>query len=330
MPNKVFRILCLVFAGVAVAALAGAAQAQQYPSRPIRVYLGFGPAGSTDAIIRYYAPKLSVLLNTPVIVDNKPGAAQIPAVKAVMSSQPDGYSLFFGTGSAFSQGPALRKDLPYDPLKDFTLIGLMAVAPGVIVMSNDLPVRNMRELVNYSIANPNKLNYGSSGVGAASHLQMEYLISLTGLKATHIPYKADADIMREMMAGTVQLGMGPIQGAIALIASGKIRGLSVTNTRRQKSLPDVPSLSEMDFKGIESLDPYSFYGLAAPLGTPGAVVSVLNEAINKVSRTPEVVVYMQEKLYAEPGTGSPAAFRAFIEKDQEKWRPLAKVIKLSN
>ncbi len=324
---KTFRILLLI----GLAALpALAAHAQQYPSRTIRVFIGFGPGGTADSIARYYAQKMSATLNVPIIVENRPGAGQIAAAKAMMSSQPDGYSHFFGTGSAFSQGPALRTDLPYDPLKDFTLIGLMAVAPGVIVMSNDLPVRNMRELVNYSIANPNKLNYGSSGVGAASHLQMEYLISLTGLKATHIPYKADADIMREMMAGTVQLGMGPIQGAIALIASGKIRGLSVTNTRRQKSLPDVPSLSEMDFKGIESLDPYSFYGLAAPLGTPGAVVSVLNEAINKVSRTPEVVVYMQEKLYAEPGTGSPAAFRAFIEKDQEKWRPLAKVIKLSN
>lgn len=312
------------------ALLCSGALAQSWPTRPIRVYLGFGPAGSTDAILRYYAPKMSQVLNVPVIVDNKPGAAQIPAIKAAMSAAPDGYSLFFGTGSAFSQGPAMRKDLPYDPLRDFVLIGLMAVAPGVIFMSPDLPVRTMRELVNYSTANPSRLNYGSSGVGAASHLQMEYLMSLTGLKATHIPYKADADIVREIMAGNVQLGMSTIQGAISFIASGKVRPLTVTNLRRQKALPDVVSLSEIEFKGIENLDPYSFYGLAGPLGTPANVVNTLNEAINKVSHMPEVVSYMQERLYAEPGTGSPAAFRAFIEKDQEKWRPLAKTIKLTD
>lgn len=327
MSNAVLRGLVLACLGV----LCGTqALAQTWPARPIRVYLGFGPAGSTDAILRYYAPKMSQVLNQPVIVDNKPGAAQIPAIKAAMSAPPDGYALFFGTGSAFSQGPAMRKDLPYDPLKDFTLIGLMAVAPGVIFMSPDLPVRSMRELVNYSIANPSKLNYGSSGVGAASHLQMEYLMSLTGLKATHIPYKSDADIVREIMAGNVQLGMSTIQGAITFIGSGKVRALTVTNLRRQKALPDVVSLSEIEFKGIENLDPYSFYGLAGPLGTPPVVVSTLNEAINKVSRMPEVVSYMQEKLYAEPGTGSPAAFRSFIEKDQEKWRPLAKTIKLTD
>ena len=173
-----------------------------------------------------------------------------------------------------------------------------------------------------------RLNYGSAGVGAASHLQMEYLISLTGLKATHIPYKADADILRELLAGTVQLGMGPIQGFLPLINGGKLRGLSVTNVRRQKMLPDVPSLSEQDFKGIENLDPYSFYGIAGPLGTPPAVVNTLNDAVNRVSRMPEVVTHMQERLFAEPATGTPASFRSFIEKDQEKWRPLASRIKL--
>lgn len=304
------------------------AHAQPYPNRPIKIVLGFGAGGTADAIARFYAQKLHGALNNPVITENKPGAGQVIAIKTLMSAPPDGYTLFMGTGSAFGQGPALRKDLPYDPLKDFTIIGLMATNAGVLVMSPAQSFRTIRELVNYSQANPNKLNYGSSGLGAASHLQVEYLISLTGLKITHIPYKSDSEIMRELIAGSVQLGMSPLQGAMSNISAGRLRALSVTGSRRQPALPDVPSLAESDFPGIEGVDPYSFYGLVGPVGLPPAIVTALNDAINRVSRMPDVVTFMQDKLYSQPATGSPAAFRAYIENDLAKWRSLAKVIKL--
>ena len=132
------------------------------------------------------------------------------------------------------------------------------------------------------------------------------------------------------MAGSVQLGMSPIQGAVAYIATGKVRALAVTGSRRQPTLPDVPSLSEADFKGLEGFDPYSFYGLVGPARMSPTIISTLNEPINRISRTPEVISYMQEKLYAEPGTGSPAAFRTYIENDLAKWKTLAKVVKLSD
>ena len=290
--------------------------------------MGFGAGGTTDVIARYHGQKMSEVLNTPVIIENKPGAGQLPAIQSLMVSAADGYTLGEITGSALSQGPALRKDLPYDPFKDFTYIGLVAVAPGVIVIGRDLPVRTIKELVNYSIANPDKLNYGSSGVGAASHLQIEYLANLTGLKATHIPFKGDSDIMRELMAGSIHLGMSSIQGAMATIAGGKVRAIAVTSSRRQKSLPDIPSLSEVDFKGLEGIDPYAFYGLVGPAGMSAAGVSTINAAINKVSKMPEVSTYMQEKLFAEAGSGTPASFRNYVEKDLAKWKGLAKVIKL--
>jgi tripartite-type tricarboxylate transporter receptor subunit TctC len=265
-----------------------------------------------------------------VIIDNKPGAAQAIAIKTVTTSPPDGYTLYLGSGSAFSQGPGVRKDLPYDPLKDLTLIGLIATAPGVIMVSPNLPVKDIGELVKYSKANPSKLNYGSSGTSSASHLQSEYLARTAGIEMTHIPFKADADIIKELVGGDVHLGMAPAQGAIAAISTGRVRGLAVTGSRRLKALPDVPSLSESGIKGLEGIDPYTYYGLAGPVGLPPAVVATLNDALNKVSKMPELVTPLRERQFAEPVTGTPESFRKFIEQDTQKWREFGKVVKLTD
>ncbi|HSV77696.1 MAG TPA: tripartite tricarboxylate transporter substrate-binding protein [Ramlibacter sp.] len=312
------------------AALALPALADTYPSRPIRMMIGFAAAGSTDAVARYYAQKMGEVLKTSVIVDNKPGAGQLLAIRSLATAQPDGYTLYLGTGSAFSQGPGVRKDLPYNPLKDFSLIGLMCTAPGVVVISNKLPVKTLRDLVKLSQVEGSNLNYGSSGVGAASHLQTEYLLKLTGMKMTHIPYKADADIMRELTAGTIHLGISTIQGAMGSITSGRVRALAVTGSRRLKVLPDVPTLTESDYKGLEGIHPYSYYGLAGPAGLPAAVVAKLNDAINKVSGMPDAITHLQERLNFDPETGSPERFRKYIQEDMEKWAALGKVVKLTD
>ena len=318
-------------AGLAMcgAIAAPSAQADTYPSKPIRIVIGFSAAGSTDALARFYAQKLAEVLKASVIVENKAGGGQIIAIKTVMASPPDGYTLYLGSGSAFSQGPGVRKDLPYDPLKDLTLIGLVATAPGVIIAAPSLPVRSIGELVKYSNAHPTQLNYGSSGIGSASHLQGEYLISLAGIKMAHIPYKADAEIIREMAAGSVHMGMTPVQGAIAHISSGRVKALAVTGSRRLKGLPDVPSLAESGIKGLAGIDPYTYYGLAGPAGLPPAIVNTLNEAINKVSKNPDVAAQLRERQFAEPGIGSPDSFRRYIEEDLKKWREFGKVVKLT-
>jgi tripartite-type tricarboxylate transporter receptor subunit TctC len=318
-------------AGLAMcgAVAAPSAQADTYPSKPIRIVIGFSAAGSTDTLARFYAQKLGEVLKASVIVENKAGGGQIIAIKTVMASPPDGYTLYLGSGSAFSQGPGVRKDLPYDPLKDLTLIGLVATAPGVIIAAPSLPVRSIGELVKYSNAHPTQLNYGSSGIGSASHLQGEYLISLAGIKMAHIPYKADAEIIREMAAGSVHMGMTPVQGAIAHISSGRVKALAVTGSRRLKGLPDVPSLAESGIKGLAGIDPYTYYGLAGPAGLPPAIVNTLNEAINKVSKSPDVAAQLRERQFAEPGTGSPESFRRYIEEDLKKWREFGKVVKLT-
>jgi tripartite-type tricarboxylate transporter receptor subunit TctC len=319
--------LCAVFVA---AVFSPSAHGQQYPSKPIKLIVGFGPGGATDVIARFYAQKWSEVLKTPVIVDNKPGAGQLIGIKAAITAPPDGYAVFFGSGSAFSQGPGVRKDLPYDPLKDFTLLGMVSTAPGVLAIAPSLPVRNVRELIAYSKENPSKLNYGSSGLGSASHLQAEYLMNLTGIKMTHIPYKSAADIMRELSVGSVHVGIAPLEGGMASISSGRVKALAVTGSRRLKALPDVASLGESGIKGLEGIDPYTYYGLAGPAGLSPAVVGKLSEALDRVSKMPDVSALVRERLFNEPVVSSPDSFRKFIETDLVKWKELGKFVKLSD
>jgi tripartite-type tricarboxylate transporter receptor subunit TctC len=324
--NKTRRALALLC--LAAASLVPA-QAETFPSRPIKLLVGFGAAGSTDALARLYGQKLSEVLNTPVIVDNKPGANQITAIRALQQAPADGYTLYLGTGSSLTQGPGLRKDLPYDPLKDFSLIGLLATSPGVLVVANDVPVHSMRELVAYSIAHPGKLNYGSGGVGTAQHLQMEYLASVTGMKMTHVPYKSGADVMREIVGGTLQVAISPTDLAVPMLTAGKMRALAVTTARRLPYLPGVPGLAEAGVKGIEGIEPYTYFGLVGPAGLPAPIVARLNEAVNKVSSMPDVATRLRETLYSEATTSTPVGFRAFLEKDLAKWREVGKTVKLA-
>ena len=326
LTRRLLGSLCTISAAVLIAA---PVHAQHYPSRTVRIIVGFAAGGSTDAIARLYAQRLPEVLKAPVIVDNKPGAGQMVAINAVRVAPPDGYTLYLGTGSALSQGPGVRKDLPYDPLKDFSLIALVATVPGVIVVSADLPVRSVRDLVTYAQANPAQLNYGSSGIGSASHLQTEYLSSLTAMKITHIPLKADADIMRELSAGRVHMGISPLQGAIPFISSGRVRAVAVTGSRRLQGLPDVPSLSEAGFKGLEGIDPYTYYGLVGPAGLPPAVVAKVNEAVNAVSKMPKAVEQLQAQQFAQPIIGSPESFQRYIRDDIAKWSAVGKLIKFS-
>lgn len=301
---------------------------EAYPSKPIKIVVGFGAGGATDAIARVYGQKMSEILNTPVIIDNRPGGGQLLAIRLLQASQPDGYTLYLGSGSSLAQGPGMRKDLPYDPLKDFSLIGLVGTTPGVIVVSTDLPARSVRELVSYSIAHPDKVNYGSAGHGTASHLQAEYLMYLTGMKMTHIPFKSDGDVVREISEGRVQLSVSTTQQAVPLIRAGKLKALAVTTSKPLKYLPGVPTLVEADVKGIEGIEPYTFFGLVGPIGMPLGVVTRLNETINRISAMPDIATRMSEGLYTEPSTSTPASFRAFMEKEVDKWKVVGRVVKL--
>jgi tripartite-type tricarboxylate transporter receptor subunit TctC len=315
-----------------LSAISPPALADSYPSKPITILIGFGAGGATDTVARLYSQRLSQVLGSSVIVENKPGANQLPAIRTLQAARPDGYTLMISGGSGLSQGPAVRTDLGYDPLRDFTLIGLIGSQPGLLVVGNAVPGKNVSDFIAYAKAHEGQLNYTSAGVGSAGHLESLYFAHLAGLQMAHIPYKSDADTSRELVAGSVQMGVLTAQFAIPLIKSGQVKGLLITTATRQPYLPDVPGLSEVNVSGIRDLDPYTYFGVIGPVGLPQEVVSRLSDAMNKIAAMPDFVSQMRATLYIDPVATSPASFRAFVEKELNKWREVRKVtnLKLEN
>lgn len=245
-----------------------------------------------------------------------------------MASPPDGYTLYAATGSSLVQNPAMRQGLPYDPLKDFTLVGITVTNPGVIFVSPGLPVHNIKELVAYGAANPGKLNYGSAGLGTAGHLAAEALMSATGLQMTHVPYKSDADVIREVMGGSLHLGIMTTLNTVQAVKAGNIRAIAVTAQKRLPYLPDVQALPEAGMKNLGALDPHTFISIVGPAGMKPDVVAKLNEAINKTSVTPDFANRVRTTLNAEPATTTPESFRKFVEAQLVTWREIGKTVKL--
>jgi len=313
---------------LAAAFATATSMAQSFPSRPIRILVGFAPGGATDVIARLYALHLQTALNTPVIVDNRAGASELLAIRPLLSAPPDGYTLWLAVGSSLSMGPAIRKDLPYDPLTDFSHVAMVATASGVFFANPTIPVRSMGELVSYAKANPGKLNYASAGVGSSSHLQMEYLMKAAGITMTHIPYKATNESTQAVVGGTVHVGLSPAQPVIPLALDGKLRALAVTGANRLRALPSVPTVAESNLSELRGLDGYTFYALVGPAKMPQAVVERINEAVNKVSAMPEVAARMRDAFSAEPLAMSVPAFRQYIDKEVGKWREVGKTVKI--
>ena len=314
-------------AGLGLACLVSA---QSFPSKPIKIIAGFGAGGTADSVARLYAQKMSELLNTPVIVENRPGAQQLLAIRTLMSSPPDGHTLNLAVASGLYQNPALTKDLPYDPLKDFSLIGIAVYFPGVIFASPELPFRTVQQLVDYAKANPGKLNYGSAGDRTAGHLAIELLMSVTGTQMTHIPFKSDADVIREVMTNRVQVGIMTTLNTTAAINAGNIRGLAVTTAKRLPFLPNVPSLPETGLGTSAELDPHTLAAFVGPAGMPAPIVARLNETINKISAMNEVADRVRNVLYGEPASTTPASFRSFVEKQLTIWAEVGKSMKPSD
>ncbi|MGB3336535.1 MAG: tripartite tricarboxylate transporter substrate binding protein [Devosia sp.] len=311
------HVLGVVLAGIAVVA-PWQAMAQAYPERPIELLLGFAAGSATDTVARYYAMQLQEELGQPVVVKNAPGASQYVAISSLTSARPDGYTLMVATGSAMSQGPGVRDDLPYDPLTDFMSVALLATTPGLFVTTPGLPVNNMEEFIAYATEHPNELNYGSSGLGSASNLQIELLKSRVGIDMVHIPYEGSAQIMTAIISGEAQFGVGPIDQALSSIEGGIVRGLAVSGDTRSPLLPDVPTLSELGGFDLEALDPYTYYVVVAPNGTPQPIVDKVNAALNAISASDGAKEYLESKGF-NPVTQTPAEALEFVRTDTQTW-----------
>jgi tripartite-type tricarboxylate transporter receptor subunit TctC len=325
------RQLLIVAAGSAlgVAALSMPALGNTYPNRPVRMLVGFGAGGPGDVLARIYAQKLQQLLGSPIIVDNRPGAAQLVAIRALMSSPPDGYTIMLATGSGLVQAPGVYPDLPYSPLRDFALISMIATTPGILYCNGQLPVTSVGDFIGYAKAHPGQLNYGSAGVGSAGHFQMEYLRQLAGLDLVHVPYRSDQEVAREVMTGALQVALTTIQPTLPLLANGTLRALAVTGARRVSALPDVPSLAEVDASRLRGIDYYTFYGMIGPAGLSGEVVGRLNAALNQIAAMPDVMSQMKEALAFDVATGTPEDLRRYISEEIPKWQEVGRSMNLT-
>jgi tripartite-type tricarboxylate transporter receptor subunit TctC len=302
----------------AVSAVA-AAQAT-YPGKPVRLIVGFSPGGGTDILSRALAQPLTELLGQAVTVDNRPGAGGIIATELGAKAPPDGYTLLVGSAAAFAVNPNLMSKLPYDPVRDFTPVGMFATLSYAIDVHPSLPVKTLRDLIALAKAKPGQINYGSAGSGSSTHLAIEQFLMMAGAKMTHVPYKGNTPAMTALMSGEVAMVFDPVLTTTPQVKSGRIHALAVTTAQRSALLPEVPTVSEAGVKGYES---GNWFGVFAPVGTPRSVVERLNAAINKAMTRPE----MKEKLLgqgAEPLAGSPDDLANLVKRELAK---VAKIVK---
>ena len=298
---------------VAFAFWAVGASAQPYPNRPIKLIVADSAGGAPDQLARLVAQKLSDSLGQSVVVDNRAGAGGVLGADAVAKSAPDGYTLLLTTTAIYAILPNLRKNLPYDPVKDFLPISRIATASNVLVVNNALPAKNIGELIKLAKENPGALNYASAGVGTPAHLAGEMLNLLADIKVVHVPYKGAAPALTDVIAGNAQYIITSPIAAGAHMTGGRVRALATTGAERNPSLPDLPTIGET----VPGYEITQTWGIVVPAGTPPEVASRLNTEIVKVMSQPDV----KEKVLATgstPAGDSPAAFDAFMAKERQR------------
>jgi tripartite-type tricarboxylate transporter receptor subunit TctC len=296
-----------------------AAQAQSFPSRPVRLMVGSAAGGGTDILSRLLAAKLQEFWGQPVVVENRTGASASIAADFVVKSPPDGHTVVMAVPNSHTIGPHLIK-LPYDVLRDFTPITLAMQVPHVLVVGQSIPANNMKELVDMAKASPGKLNFSSSGIGATQHLAGEVFNLMAGVKVVHVPYKGSAAAMGDLIAGAVTMSFDTTASSIGQIRAGKLRALAVAAPRRAAALPNVPTTAEAGFPGVEMI---TWYGLFGPPNMPRAITDKWHQDVVRALALPDVKERVAS-LAGEPGGTRPEEFAAFIREQHAKMGKLVK------
>jgi tripartite-type tricarboxylate transporter receptor subunit TctC len=305
---------------VLLAAVATGACAQGYPTKPIRIVVPFPAGGATDLLARAAAQKLTDAWGQPVVVDNRPGAGGNIGSELVAKAAPDGYTLEMGTVGTHAINASLYAKMPYDHVKDFAPVILVASVPNVLVVNPAVPVNSVQELIAYAKANPGKLNFASSGSGTSIHLSGELFKVMAGVQMAHIPYKGSAPALQDLIGGQVQLMFDNLPPSLPQIKGGKLRALAVTSAVRAPALPDVPTVAEAGLPGFEAS---SWFGILAPAGTPPDIIAKLNAEIAKWLASPEAKEKMLA-LGANAAGGSPEDFAKHIATETVKWQKVVK------
>ncbi|MEO8753672.1 MAG: tripartite tricarboxylate transporter substrate binding protein [Casimicrobiaceae bacterium] len=299
--------------------------AQDYPSKPIVLVVPFAPGGSSDFISRLIGSKLTEAWKQQVVVESRPGGAGNIAMDAVQRAKPDGYTLILGHVGTLAVNPAMFAKLPYDPIKGFVPVSLLAVVPTVLVVNPNLPAKTFKEFIDLAKAKPGTIAYGSAGNGSSGHLAMEYLKQTAGIDIVHVPYKGTGPMVTDLLGGSTQATFTGATPLLPHIKQGKLRPLAVGDAKRVAALPDVPTVAESGYKGFETSQ---WYGIMAPAGTPDAIVRKLSAEINRILKSPDVIARLGADGSVARGS-TPEEFAAFILTEQKRWGQVVKSAKIT-
>jgi len=316
----ILRFTGLAFFAALLVGIAAGALAQNYPTSPIRFIVPFPAGGSTDALVRTISEKLSENLGQPVVIDNRPGAGGTIGSGIAAKAAPDGYTLLMGTSSTHAVGPSVYSKIPYDAVRDFAPVSLVASSPNIVLVSPSLPVKSIKELIALAQSKPGQLNFASPGNGTHTHLITEMFNSMVGVKMVHIPYKGTALALPDLLSGQVSLIFENALAALPSVKSGQLRPLAVTSAKRSSLVPDLPTVAEAGVPGYASSQ---WFGILVPAGTPKKIIARLNAETIKVLNIPEVKERLLN-LGAEVIGSTPDEFAAVIKADMAKY---AKAVK---
>jgi tripartite-type tricarboxylate transporter receptor subunit TctC len=301
----------------------GVLRAQAYPVKPIRLIVPQPPGGGNDTIARLVAERIAKPLRQQVVVENRAGASGLVAAETVSRAPADGYTLLLGNVATLAILPNLQKKIPYDSLRDFDPVSLIASAPMLVVVHPSVPVRTVKELVAFAKARPGEINYASNGIGSSTHLATEMFRQMTGIDIVHVPYKGLSGAMTDLVSGQVPLMFSSAVAMLPHVKNKRLRAIAMTGETRSVAIPDVPTVAEA---GVPGFSAGSWYGIVAPAGTPRPVIDTLNREIVAATRSPEI----SERLNREaviPVAGTPEAFGAHI---RAEFTRMAKVVKASD
>jgi tripartite-type tricarboxylate transporter receptor subunit TctC len=311
-------LLRLIILGISLA-FAADIGAQSYPTKPVRMVVGFPPGGATDLVARAIQPRMSAALGRQVVIDNRAGANGIISGELVAHAEPDGYTILFGHIGILVISPAIQK-VPYDVFKDFAPIGQAVSLQNLIITHPTMPAKTLKDLIALAKAKPGQINYASSGIGSPGHLAAVLLESMAKITLTHIPYKGGGPAITDLLAGQVPVFFSVISTGVPHVQAGKARGLAVTGTQRAKAIPDIPTVAEAGVPGYAATN---WYGLLAPAKTPKPVIDRLNKEMVAALTAPEVAESLKSRgIDATPS--SPAQFAAFIRAENAKWSQVIK------
>ena len=309
---------------IVFALLAATASAQSYPAKAIRLLVPQAPGGGNDTMARMIGQKLTGTLKQQFAIDNRPGAGGMIAAELAAKAPPDGYTLLLSNVATMAIIPNVQKKPPYDPLKDFEPISLIAQAPLLVVVHPSLPVKSMKDLVALAKSKPGQVNYASNGIGSSTHLATELFIMMAGIKLTHVPYKGLSPALTDVLSGQVPLMFSSAVAMMPHVKAGKLRAIGTTAANRSSAQPEIPTVAEAT--GLKDYEAGSWYGLSAPAGTPRAIVDLLNRETVAATKAPDIVERLNFEGVIAVGN-SPEEFAAYIRKEHAR---IGKVIRASD